>query len=176
MGLRKYIDGLMIIDGMCRVWGESIEDLNQSEKLWMIRCGIGTMCDFDAANRDGLDEGVAAAQDALIHLEDKQFYLNITFAFCQYLTNSSKPLGYYLSSTKEDEQSWIDSASETWGDNLERIPGNDGLILLFNVSTECIDFDNLPNLDAMHEWVEAFKEIKEVDQCALIAAIAQHLW
>ena len=175
MGIREYIDGLMIVDEMCRTWGESIEDLNQSERLWLIRCGLGSMCDFNAA-KHGLDEDIAAAENALIHLGDRDFYLNITYAFCQYLGDGSKPLGYYLSSPEKDEQEWVDTAIETWGENLENIPENDGLIFLFNVSTEPIDFDDLPNLDDMHEWLEAFKEIREEDQGRLLAGIASHLW
>lgn len=173
MGLRKYIDGFVVVDEMCRLWGEDLEGLNLSEKIWLIRCGVGTLCDFDQAKRNGLDEDIMAAGDALIDFSNN-FLASITCAFCQYLTDSDsyKPLGYYLASRTPHEQEWIDSAVEAWGDQLEDIPENDGLIFLFNTSTEIIDFDYLPNLDDMQEWLGAFESLKDEDQRRLIVAIA----
>ena len=172
MGLRKYIDGLAIVDGMVKVWGDNLEQLNTNEKLWMIRCGIGSMCDFDLANRTGLDAAIVEAENALLLLDNQTFYLEVTHAFSQYLTDESKPLGYYLSSREEAEQEWIENVVDTWGNYLESIPENDGLIFLFNTATQLIDFEELPNIDAMHEWLEAFKDLDTSDGCTLIAALA----
>ena len=171
MGICKYIDGLPIVDGMTRVWGDNLEELNLSEKLWLVRAALGSYCDFDLANRTGLDAAIVEAENALLHL-NQEFYLRVTYSFSQYLTEESKPLGYYLSSTDEAEQEWIKNVAETWGNYLESIPENDGLIFLFNASTQLIDFHNLPNIEAMHEWFEAFEDLDHSNGHTLIAALA----
>ena len=171
MAISYYLTGLPITDGMIGSWGDKLERLNPSERLWLIRCGIGSMCDFEAASKNGLDSAISEAENALVLLDNQAFYLSVTYAFSQFLTENCKPLGYYLSSPNEAEQEWINNVRETWGDRLEDIPENDGLIFLFNISTELIDFSNLPNLEEMHEWLEAFKEIDDVDKCILLTAI-----
>lgn len=172
MGLRKYIDGFVVVDEMCRLWGENLEGLNLSEKLWLIRSGIGTACDFEAAKRNGgLDGALIDAGEALIDF-DNNFLMKIVCGFSQYLTDTYKPLGYYLSSRDPHEQEWIDDAIETWGDRLQEMPENDGLIFIFDTVTEIINFDDIPNIDDMREWVGAFESLNNDDQGRLIAALA----
>ncbi len=167
MGLRKHIDGLEIVDLMCEAWGENLEQLNLSEKLWMIRNAIAPWCDFDLANQEGLDPAVAEASDALLQFDD-DFYVSVVFAFSQYLGDDYKPLGYYLS----DTDGWTDAAVETWGDFLDDIPENDGLIFLFNTATHPIDFDNLPNRDDMKSWLDDLETYDDDTVSSLVIAIA----
>ena len=165
MTIRKLIDGYIIIDEMTRTWGENLEDLNLSEKLWLVRNAIGHMVDWESA-QSGLDSAVCEAEQALI-FTDEDYKIQVVYAFTKYLTSEYKPLGYYLSGE------WAKNAVETWGDHLENIPENDGLILIFNTATDPIDFNDLPNLGGLHECLGEFKNYVEEIQGELIAAIAE---
>ena len=167
--LHYFVSG-PIADEMVEGWGASLQRLNVSEKLWLVRNGLTRFIDWELENRKGMDRNVAAAEDALIGAPD-DFKLKVIYGFCKYLIHDTQPLSYYLSD--RNYSGWIEIAFEYWGSRLERLPENSGLIFIFNLATDLIDFESLPNLDRLHQCLEAFNASADDENIfTIISALA----
>lgn len=165
MGLSYYVSG-SIVDEMIESWGDNLEHLYFTEKLWLISNFLDTGIDWNDHN----DRGVVEAEEE-IRNASRSFKIKVIYSFCKYLTEEFKPLSYYLSDREYSE--WIDSAMETWGERLEYFPENSGLIMLYNLTTSFANLENLPHQDELEECLEVFKNQESETQGKLISAIAE---
>ena len=163
MTIRNFVTGgFLTIDEMCETWGESLEGLNWSEKLWLIR---GWTEALKSQTGISVDAEIAGG---FCHKLSEKFLIDLLQGLTTYLFDPGQPISYYAVPFTEADKHWLGQAIETWGHFLD-LGFEDHLHLITAASEAVIDNQSINQQEALKECLESgVEEFAHLTQAEVI--------